>query len=205
MGFFGDLWSGVKSVGSSVIGSIESVGETVAHGVGNVLQGKNPFSAENQKPSEYKSWDDVPWYERAALNIGSGVESAGKKIAGFVGLDDYAPSMFTDTKNQIKSDISQKGSSEGWNWETFGKGTGGYKIYDALVNDHPNLSESTGSSLEMGAGVSGGGENQMKVYGGGVNTQAAPPTSGTSLGKALAIEPEIALQDENFNYNNFNF
>ena len=45
----------------------------------------------------------------------------------------------------------------------------------------------------------------MKVFGGGVNNQAATPESGTSLGKALAVEPDVALQDQNFNYNNFNF
>ena len=44
MGFFGDIWGGIKSAGSAVLGGIESAGETVAHGVGNVLQGKNPFS-----------------------------------------------------------------------------------------------------------------------------------------------------------------
>ena len=205
MGFFGDVWSGIKSAGSTVLGGIESAGETVAHGVGNVLQGKNPFDEKNQGPSNYKSWDEVPWYERAVLNVGSGLESVGKKVGGMVGLEDYVSSSFTDTKNKMKSDIDQKGSSEGWDWNTFGKGYGGYKIYDALANDHPNISESTGSSLDMGAGVSGGGENQMKVYGGGVNNQAATPESGTSLGKALAVELDVALQDENFNYNNFNF
>lgn len=205
MGFFGDVWGGIKSAGSAVIGGIESAGETVAHGVGNVLQGKNPFDEKNQGPSNYKSWDKVPWYERAVLNVGSGLESVGKKVGGMVGLEDYVSSSFTDTKNKMKSDIDQKGSSEGWDWETFGKGNGGYKIYDALANDHPNISESTGSSLDMGAGVSGGGENQMKVYGGGVNTGQQPPSSGSSLGKALAVEPDVALQDENYNYNNFNF
>jgi len=205
MGFFGDVWGGIKSAGSAVLGGIESAGETVAHGVGNVLQGKNPFNSANQGPSNYKSWDEVPWYERAVLNVGSGLESVGKKLGGFVGLDDYVSSSFTDTKNKMKSDIEQKGSSEGWDWGTFGKGYGGYKIYDALANDHPNISASTGSSLEMGAGVSGGGENPMKVYGGGVNAEQQPPASGTSLGKALAVEPDVALQDENYNYNNFNF
>ena len=33
----------------------------------------------------YGSWDDVPWYGRAILNVGSGLESVGKKIGGFVG------------------------------------------------------------------------------------------------------------------------
>ena len=153
----------------------------------------------------YGSWDDVPWYERAILNVGSGLESVGKKIGGFVGLDDYVSSSFTDTKNKIKSDIAQKGSSQGFDWGTFGKGTSGYKIYDTLVNDHPNIDESTGSSFNMGANVSGGGESQMKVYGGNVNTQQSVPENGNSLGKALAVEPDVALQDENYNYNNFNF
>jgi len=152
----------------------------------------------------YGSWDDVPWYERAILNVGSGLESVGKKIGGFVGLDDYVSSSFTDTKNKIKSDIAQKGASQGWDWGAFGKGSSGYKIYDALANDHPNISESTGSSFNMGANVSGSGENPMNVHSGGVMQQAAPD-SGNSLGKALAVEPDVALEDENFNYNNFNF
>ncbi len=101
----------------------------------------------------YGSWNDVPWYERAILNVGSGLESVGKKIGGFVGLDDYVSSSFTDTKNKIKSDIAQKGSSQGFDWGTFGKRSSGYKIYDALFNDHPNIDESTGSSFNMGANV----------------------------------------------------
>ena len=153
----------------------------------------------------YDSWSDVPWYERAILNVGSGLESVGKKIGGFVGLDDYVSSSFTDTKNKMKSDIEQKGSSAGWDWGAFGKGTSGYKIYDALANDHPNISESTGSSFNMGANVSGGGENQMRVSSGGVNNQASSSDGGNSLGKALAVEPDAALEDENYNYNNFNF
>jgi len=153
----------------------------------------------------YDSWSDVPWYERAILNVGSGLESVGKKIGGFVGLDDYVSSSFTDTKNKMKSDMEQKGSSDGWDWGAFGKGTSGYKIYDALANDHPNIAESTGSSFNMGANVSGGGENQMKVYSGGVNNQASSSDGGNSLGKALAVEPDAALEDENYNYNNFNF
>ena len=36
----------------------------------------------------YGSWDEVPWYERALLNVGSGFESVGKKIGGFLGLED---------------------------------------------------------------------------------------------------------------------
>ena len=56
----------------------------------------------------------------------------------------------------------------------------------------------------MGANVSGSGENPMNVHSGGVMQQAAPD-SGNSLGKALAVEPDVALEDENFNYNNFNF
>lgn len=153
----------------------------------------------------YGSWNDVPWYERAILNVGSGLESVGKKIGGFVGLDDYVSSSFNDTKNKIKSDIAQKGASQGWDWGAFGKGSSGYKIYDALANDHPNISESTGSSFNMGANVSGGSQNQMKVYGGNVNMQQSVPENGNSLGKALAVEPDVALQDENYNYNNFNF
>ena len=153
----------------------------------------------------YGSWDDVPWYERALLNVGSGFESVGKKIGGFVGLDDYVPSSFTDTKNKIKSDINQQGTSQGWDWGAFGKGSSGYKVYDALVNDHPSIEESTGSSFNMGAQVSGSGESQMNVHGGGVNHQMASSESGNSLGKALAVEPDVALEDENFNNNNFSF
>ena len=153
----------------------------------------------------YDSWSDVPWYERAILNVGSGLESVGKKIGGFVGLDDYVSSSFTDTKNKMKSDMEQKGSSDGWDWGAFGKGTSGYKIYDALAHDHPNIAESTGSSFNMGANVSAGGENQMRISGGGVNNQASSSDGGSSLGKALAVEPDAALEDENYNYNNFNF
>lgn len=196
MSFFRNLWGGVKSVAGGIAG-----------GVSDIVHGKNLFARSGSGPGgNYRSYDEVPWWERTILNVGSGVESVGKKIMGVVGLDDYAPSMFTDEKNKIKSDIAQKGSSSGWDWETFGKGSGGYKIYDQLVNDHPSLKDSAGSSLEMGAGVSGGGENS----GGGNNLGDNLSTRlgmqmGVSLGKALAIQEEPALQDENYNKNNFNF
>lgn len=197
MSFFGDLWGGVKSVAGGIAG-----------GVSDIVHGKNPFAGSGSGPGgNYTSYDEVPWWERTILNVGSGIEGVGKKIMGVVGLDDYAPSMFTDEKEKMKSDIAQKGSSSGWDWGTFGKGWGGYKIYDQLVNDHPSLKDSAGSSLEMGAGVSGGGENSGggNNLGDNLSTRLGMQMGGNSLGKALAIQEEPALQDENYNKNNFNF
>ena len=196
MGFFGDLWGGVKSVAGGVAG-----------GVSDIVHGKNPFAGSGSGPGgNYKSWDEVPWWERTVMNIGSGVEGVGKKLMGVVGLDDYAPSSFTDEKDKMKSDIAQKGSSSGWDWGVFGGGSQVGKIYDKFVNDHPDLKDSAGSSLEMGAGVSGGGEQSGgSQFGDNLPGRLGMQMGGNSLGKALALEEDPALKDENYNKNNFNF
>lgn len=189
MSFFGSLWDGVKSVGSGVASAATDVWNT----------GKDLVGAGHG----YDKWDDVPWLERTLMNVGSGVEGVGKKLGGMVGLEDYMPSNFTDEKNRMKMQLEQQGHTGGWDWGTFGKGIPAYKIGDALFGDHPNLDENTGSSLEMGSGVTGGGEDAMKVHGGGMS--GGTPSMGQSLGRELAIEEEPALADENHNENNFSF
>jgi hypothetical protein len=153
----------------------------------------------------YKSWSDLPWYERAILNAGSAIEGGFEKIGGMIGLEDYMPSQFSDVKSHIKTDIAQKGTSEGWDWESFGKGIPAYKIYDALVNEHDALDKYAGSSMQTGGGISGQGE-QMKIHGGGVKGMGGSPLEGgESLGRRLAIQEEPALEEDNYNYNNFSF
>jgi hypothetical protein len=149
------------------------------------------------------NYGDLPWAERTALSFGSGMESAGKSLLGLVGLGDYAPSSFTDAKNQIKTDISQKGYSSGVNLDTLWKGSGPYKLYDSVFNDKGELDKSLPSSLEMGGGISGGGESNK--FGDDLPGRLGMSTAQNSLGKAIAYQEDPALNDQNYNLNNFNF
>ena len=57
----------------------------------------------------------------------------------------------------------------------------------------------------MGAGVSGGGQQSGGGMGDDLPGRLGMQMGGNSLGKALAIQEEPALKDENYNKNNFNF
>lgn len=85
MSLFGSIFKGAGKIGSQV-GSFFGGGD-----------------------SKYKSENDLPWFERSLLKAGAGLEGIDKKIMGIVGLEDYAPSSFTDIQDKIKTDISQKG------------------------------------------------------------------------------------------------
>jgi len=152
----------------------------------------------------YTSYGDLPWAERMALNLGSGMEGAGKKVLGIVGLDDYAPSSFTDAKNKIKTDISQKGYSSGnINLKSFWHGSGPYKFYEDVFKDKNTLDKDLASSLDTGAGISGGG--QSNKMGDDLPGRLGLSQSDSSLGKAIAYQEDPALNDQNYNLNNFNF
>lgn len=179
MSFFGSIFKGAEKVGSEV-GSFFGGGD-----------------------SRYKSEGDLPWFERSLLKAGSGLEGIDKKIMGIVGLEDYAPSSITDMRDKIKTDIAQKGYSSGWNWDTFWRGSTPYKAYDAFFNDKEDLNKSLQSSLETGAGISGGG--QSNKMGDDLPGRLGAAQAQNSLGKAIAYQEEPALNDQNYNLNNFNF
>ncbi len=178
MGFLGSIFKGAENVGSQI---------------GSLFGGGNP---------KYKSEKDLPWFERSLLKAGAGLEGIDKKIMGIVGLEDYAPSSITDIQDKIKTDISQKGYSSGWDWNTFWHGSTPYKTYDQFFNDKEELDKSLPSSLDTGAGISGGGQNNM---GDDLPNRLGVGQSASSYGKAIAVEDEPGLNDQNYNLNNFNF
>lgn len=175
MSLFGSIFKGAGKIGSQV-GSFFGGGD-----------------------SKYKSENDLPWFERSLLKAGAGLEGIDKKIMGIVGLEDYAPSSFTDIQDKIKTDISQKGYSSGWDWNTFWHGSTPYKVYD---QDKEDLDKTLPSSLQTGAGISGGGQNNM---GDDLPNRLGVRQSTSSFGKAIAVEDEPGLNDQNYNLNNFNF
>lgn len=165
---------------------------------------KNPLLPQLGGGSHHKvtNYNDLPWSERTMLSLGSGVEGGVKSVFGLVGLEDYAPSSLTDAKNQIKTDIAQKGYSSGIKDNSLWRGTPIYKLYDNFFNDKGNLNKSLPSSLETGAGISGGGQNNM---GDDLPNRLGVGQSSSSFGKAIAVEDEPGLNDQNYNLNNFNF
>lgn len=179
MSLFGSIFKGAGNIGSQ-IGSVFGMGG-----------------------SKYKNENDLPWFERSILKAGAGLEGIDKKILGIVGLEDYAPSSFTDIQDKMKTDISQKGYSSGWDWNTFWHGSTPYKTYDSVFNDKDNLDKSLPSSLEMGGGISGGGESNK--FGDDLPGRLGMSTAQNSLGKAIAYQEDPALNDQNYNLNNFNF
>lgn len=171
-------------------------------GILGAYKGSQDTSAQNPQ-SDYKKWGDIPWWERGIINVGSGFEDLQKKLYGVVGAEDYAFSGFTDEKEKMKRDFSLKGGSSGWDWNTFLGGNQADKVIKGITGDDSGLDDSLPSSLKTGSGISGGGVNSMDNLSGrlGLGGQQG----GNSLGKALAVEQDPALDDKNFNRNNFSF
>lgn len=67
-------------------------------------------------------------------------------------------------------------------------------------------SDHAGSSFKMGGNITGGSAGgQTSPQMGGAGVGGASPNQGISLGRALALEDEPALQQTNYNNNNFSF
>ena len=155
--------------------------------------------------SEYQKWDELPWYQRAGMSIVSGMERLQKAALGMVGMEDAAQSSFTNERNRMKMQLKQQGSTDGLSLGGLWEGSQVYKLGDALFGDeNKKLSETTGTSLQSGGGVTGGGEDMLKISGGSPSRMGASQGE-ESLGRALAVEEEPALEQDNYNYNNFSF
>eukprot|EP00959_Pyramimonas_sp_CCMP1952_P094308 1972675-Pyramimonas_sp.AAC.1 len=106
---------------------------------------------EEEPTPKYRCWDDVPWWEKTFLNVGAAIEWPGQQLTGLVGLDKYYPSMFKDTKDKLKHECDKGGGSDGWDWETFGRGIGEVKVLTALTGGdpgNPDPAEAATSSAE---------------------------------------------------------
>jgi hypothetical protein len=156
------------------------------------------MSTGDPKPStktpRYTCWDEVPWWEKTCLNTGVGLEWPGLKLTGLVGLDKYYPSMFTDTKRKLQTELKETCASEGWDWATFGNGIGEVKVFKAITSigddDDPETSEVSPEKLRSGEGQqvpAGGKETAPKA----VHAAQPVPVGGD----AVALPDVPAFQE----------
>ena len=82
-------------------------------------------------------------------------------------------------------------------------GTENQDLLDSLQHKR---ADDFGSSLQMGGNITGGaGGGAQSPQMGGVGVGGQTPNQGISLGKALALEEDPALEQTNYNNNNFSF
>ena len=79
----------------------------------------------------------------------------------------------------------------------------GHENQDILAGLKHDAEDDYGTSFNTGGSITGGsgGKSPQGQAGGAMGE----PTSGSSLGRALAVEQEPALEGQNYNNNNFNF
>jgi hypothetical protein len=82
----------------------------------------------------------------------------------------------------------------------------GSENQDLLANLNHKRSDNFGISFQSGGNITGGSAGgQTSPQMGGAGVGGASPNQGISLGRALALEDEPALQQTNYNNNNFSF
>jgi hypothetical protein len=82
----------------------------------------------------------------------------------------------------------------------------GSENQDLLNSLNHKRSDDFGSSFQSGGNITGGsGGSQQSPQMGGVGVGGESPNQGISLGRAVALEDEAALQQTNYNNNNFSF
>jgi hypothetical protein len=105
MGFFGDVWRGVKNFASSMnpvqrakdfmndpFGSMAS---TMTGGAGMLV---NAISGS----SDAKTWEETPWYDRLATSIKAKGQSLINTPLEWLGLEDYTNTSAQDRINTLK-------------------------------------------------------------------------------------------------------
>jgi len=82
----------------------------------------------------------------------------------------------------------------------------GSENQDLLASLNHKRSDDFGTSFQNGGNITGGsGGSQQAPQMGGIGVGGESPNQGISLGRALALEDEPALQQQNYNNNNFSF
>ena len=82
----------------------------------------------------------------------------------------------------------------------------GSENQDLLASLNHKPSNDFGTSFQSGGNITGGSAGgQPSAQMGGVGVGGESPNQGISLGRALALEDEPALQQQNYNNNNFSF
>ncbi len=91
---------------------------------------------------------------------------------------------------------------------------GFFGVEDAVGTENKDLlsrlqherRDDAGTSFQTGGNISGGSSGGLQApQMGGMGAGGQTPSQGISLGRALALEEEPALQDQNYNNNNFSF
>ena len=146
--------------------------------------------------------------------IGAGV---GGLLGGGLGLGTTAEASTIDKDKNYKdlgffdrASATLSAKTEGWGNDIAGIfgfedafGTENQDLLDRLKHER---SDDAGTSFQMGGNITGGmgGETQGPQMG-GIGAGGQAPNQGISLGRALALEEDPALEQENFNNNNFSF
>jgi len=154
--------------------------------------------------------------------IGSFIPGIGTAIGAGVGA--LAGGLFGGVSGAEASSVDQDKNFKDLPWydrvattmaaktEGLTKGVAGFfGLEDSVSSENENLldrlkherSDDSGTSFQMGGNVTGGNGG----YPGTETPQGAGVVSnqGTSLGRALAMEEEPALEQTNYNNNNFSF
>lgn len=146
--------------------------------------------------------------------IGAGV---GGLLGGVLGAGTTAEASTIDKNKNYKdlgffdrASATLSAKTEGWGNNIAGvfgfEDAFGTENEDLLARLKHGRSDDAGTSFQTGGNItggSGGGETAPQM--GGMGAGGQTPNQGTSLGRALALEEEPALQQENYNNNNFSF
>lgn len=146
--------------------------------------------------------------------IGAGV---GALAGGFFGGASSAKAESIDPKKNFK-DLSwgdRVAATMSAKAEGLAQGAAGFigledavgsKNQDLLASLNHKRSDDYGTSFQTGGNITGGSPGGLpSAQMGGVGVGGESPNQGISLGRALALEDEPALQQTNYNNNNFSF
>ena len=105
MGFFGDMWQGVKNFGNAMnpiqmaqdfmSDPLGSMASTMTGGAGMLV---NAISGS----SDAKTWEETPWYDRLATTIKAKGQSLLNTPLEWLGLDEYKNTSAQDRINELK-------------------------------------------------------------------------------------------------------
>ena len=105
MGFFGDMWRGVKNFASSM-NPVQRVKDFMSDPLGsmaNTITGV-PGMIVNavSGSSDAKTWEETPWYDRLATSIKAKGQNLLNTPLEWLGLDEYKNTSAQDRINELK-------------------------------------------------------------------------------------------------------
>lgn len=176
MGFFGDLWDGVKNVANDLnpVEKAKNFFKNPVSGLADIATTYNPITMPFKEGLKFaegdtsgKKWEDLNPFQKMSIGIQSKGEGIINTPAKWLGLDVDSPMQ--DLMTRLKHE----------------------RLDDALGNLITGLS--------TGAGQKDQGDQEMAAGGMG-----GSPGEG-SLGRPLGLEEDPVLNQPTENYNNFSF